>query len=872
MAAHKITFTASGWTQAYSALYYDDETRLIYVNSSLDMVVDKVEPSVRECYRFNGYYAANSAAAPGVQYVTAAGEFTQELWDKLASLTGTTGVNIYVDGTQVSYKITINDSSGDGGDGIVFYKKDGGGFYPDYLCEEEQLLSLTIPTRIGCTFKGYYASTSTSAAQYTDKAGVILEAFTTTANKTIYAQWQALFKITISANGGTGGDAAFYCDSLNGKYYLTNDVTTEAVTAITPHTRTLYRFIGIYKANNTTSDIVVNADGTIAEGYAPTAAATIYCQWEQVSWTLTLNDYGGSDGAGVLYYKIDGGGFYVDYLCSGDAVECVTLPTRVGYACKGYFNGTTTPGLQYFDHQGKATLNLVALELTASKAIYAAWQAPYKITISANSGTGGTTAFYYDAVNGRFHLSNDVTTEVVTAVAPHTRECFSFLGAYATNATTGEAHVLSSGEIASAFAPTKATTIYCQWERASWKLTLSNSGGEGGAEAIYSKIDGGTLHADDLCVDAPITAIPMPSLLHHVTLGYFNAESGSVQYVEMDGALRNELTTLPITENRTLYCRYLAFKKVTLDRNHGDAVAPEDIPVIYYDETSGVWRDEHDAQTDFVNKPFRSLYIFTGYFTDRTGGVERVNGDGEFLPDFTPTANMALYAQWVESGQRFGVVEDFFNISSNSLVPISSDSGDNRQRVCVSHLGKHTPGVSETSGVWRNPTVTYSVVKDCTVRVTLGKAFAATKSDSTMTISGYMITGVTVETGAGRFPAVTVTGAANEGADAINKFKVEVPVKARSRAQNLLGAVSGGGHLQALTLAAQCDPVVIAEKMMPCASDVVNGRMTVNASTLAPGLESAPTAANGFTATGEPKSESHAAYRAWSITARKEMT
>lgn len=220
----------------------------------------------------------------------------------------------------------------------------------------------------------------------------------------------------------------------------------------------------------------------------------------------------------------------------------------------------------------------------------------------------------------------------------------------------------------------------------------------------------------------------------------------------------------------------------------------------------------------------------------------------------------------------FGTIVDWFGLASSALKVVSSDSGDNKQRVCVSNLtsgnaGRYTEGVGQTSGIWRNPTVTYEVVDDTTFATALGTAYAGG-----LGLSGYMITSVSVETGIGKFPRVTVTATANEGANAINTFAVSVPLLARARAQNLLDAVSGGGQLQNCRLVASCSPVVVAEDMMPCASDVVHGKLVVTAGTYAPNGESAPTAGSGWTSIGEPQHTGGVEYPAWSITLQKEIS
>ncbi|MBR4353770.1 MAG: hypothetical protein IKP97_00535 [Kiritimatiellae bacterium] len=227
---------------------------------------------------------------------------------------------------------------------------------------------------------------------------------------------------------------------------------------------------------------------------------------------------------------------------------------------------------------------------------------------------------------------------------------------------------------------------------------------------------------------------------------------------------------------------------------------------------------------------------------------------------------------------------DYFNLATNALVPIASSSGDEYHRATAAHNGKYENGVNQISGVWRNPSVTYVVKANTTVSVKLGKAFAAQKSGSTMTRSGYMITTVEIVTEIGKFPTVTVSAVANEGANAVNnftvnanKFNVSVAVVARSKAQNLLNAISGGGYLQRVTLRGTCDPVVCEENLMPCASDIVNGRYELSAETVAPNGESAPRMASasgangGFALIGIPKVYRDRDFVRYSIDGRKEM-
>ena len=265
---------------------------------------------------------------------------------------------------------------------------------------------------------------------------------------------------------------------------------------------------------------------------------------------------------------------------------------------------------------------------------------------------------------------------------------------------------------------------------------------------------------------------------------------------------------------------------------------------------------------------------FKGYYYDNT---LMIDAQGVVLPaaqSLTLTGNATFDASWI------GGAIDYFGLASAALVPFESDDGANRPRIVTRTYGK-TAGADQSSLTqWINPTVKYMVVADATLSVILGKAFPATKTagydydnvwTEIMTRTGYMITSVIVDTRINTFPIVTVSAVANEGADAINTFAVSIPIIARARAQNLLGCISGGGELQALTLAALSDPVVIQERFAPCASDVVNGRFEVHGETLAIHGESAPTAAGGFTAAGYPEIRHGVGWTLFNFSATKEI-
>ena len=865
MATYKITLSKTNWSGGTDAIWYDTVQQSFFGDADCTQEVTAIEPPTSECYRFNGYYSASSG---GVQYIDDAGNFT----DALLSLSITAAKTFNAQGTQTSWKLTLSDNDGEGGDGALYYRINGGGYFDNYLCEGEPVATVTKPGRSGYAFGGYYNGTSTPGAQYIDKDGnftASLDALALTAAKTIYAKWVAPFKITVSANSGTGGTAAFYFDSVSGKFYTATDLAEE-ITAITPHTRECFAFVGCYSSNNTTSTLRVLTDGTIAADWTPTAAVTIYARWVCVSWKVTLNKSSGTDGTSALYYRIDGGGYYIDDLCTTQADD-ITPPTRSGYIFKGYYSASSN-GTQYIDRVGAFLPAFNALTLTAAKTIYAKWKAAYKITLNKSSGTGGTDAIWYSSEDSAF-FTDAACTIPATSVTIPARECYRFTGYY--NSASGTTQYIDEdGEYTAALSSlsiTAAKTFYAQWARVSYKATLNDNGGEGGSGAFYFDGQTANFYADDQ-LTTPTTAVDVPTREGCDFLGYYATTSGGSRYINEIGSI---VASIVLTADLMIYARWQGREyTLTFDYNGGTGGTVSKI-VTFGAAIGTLPTPTHDRAS------FDGWYV-GGYNQDGliSGGTKITSSTIWNIAESTTTR-----ASWL---RHFGSVVDHFGLASNALVPIASTTGDTRHRVAVSHGGKYESGVNEVGGIWRNPSVTYVVKANTTVSVQLGKAWAATFTGSgrnkKMTVSGFMITTVEINTEVGNFPTVTVSAVANEGANAVNnftvnanKFNVSVPVVARSKAQNLLGAISGGGHLQRCTLVAACDPVVCEENLMPCASDIVNGRYELSAETLAPNGEAAPTMTaasgtnGGFALIDDPRQGRDCDFMRYTIEARKEM-
>ena len=676
----------------------------------------------------------------------------------------------------------------------------------------------------------------------------------------------AIYKITLSAPNWTQSVSALYYNTETPGTFYTDAAATSYIDSITIPTRECYKFDGFYSSSSNGTKYINEFGGFTDEllSLSITENKTFYVHQTQWSYKITLNDNGGNGGNGAIFRKktigTSGASLYLDDLCKLPLYS-VTTPTRIGYVFKGYYNGTTTPGEKYIDEDG---IPLDVLKsVTANKTIYAQWKAPYKVTLTSTNWTGATAAFWYDSMGGKCYADADMANEITTVAVP-TRECYRFTGYNTASGGTGVNYIDDAGNISPDIGSyvTSSRTLYAQGAVVSYKITPNQASGTGGEGVFYvaaGETGAGRFHTDDQCTSAPKTTATIPTRTGYTFLGYYSSSSGGTKYIEPTGEFTDAFYSTTISAAKTITAQWQA-NTYTLSFDYAGGSDSTLSKTVTYGRAVGEL-----PTTTKTGARFDGWHIGDTEITSTSVW--------DYAEDKTATAKWTRY---------FGMVVDYFGLASDALIPIASTTGDTRHRVVVSHGGKYESGVNEVGGIWRNPSVTYVVKADTTVSIQLGKAWAATFTGSgskrKMTVSGYMTTTVEIVTELGKFPTVTVSAVANEGANAINnftankdKFNVSVPVFARSKAQNLLGAISGGGHLQSCRLVAACDPVVCEENLMPCASDIVNGRYELSAETLAVDNNAEPTLNGGFALIDAPKHTRESDFIRYTIEARKEM-
>ncbi|MBO7458015.1 MAG: InlB B-repeat-containing protein [Paludibacteraceae bacterium] len=175
-----------------------------------------------------------------------------------ASITLTADLTIYAIWQPNNYTVTLDAGSGTGGTTSVTATFNAA--MPD----------ITIPTRDGYTFLGYYTGADGTGTQYYDAAGHSTNAWTIAAPTTLRAAWELSstpeptgneFTITYNANGGSVTPSS-----------QTQATEGASITLPTP-TRTDYTFLGWY--------VGATKIGNGGASYTPTANMTAIAAWKQ---------------------------------------------------------------------------------------------------------------------------------------------------------------------------------------------------------------------------------------------------------------------------------------------------------------------------------------------------------------------------------------------------------------------------------------------------------------------------------------------------------------------------------------------------------------------------------------------------------------
>ena len=733
------------------------------------------------------------------------------------------------------------------------------GWYSQKTASEAYRVDKTeIPTKTGYDFNGYYTTAGGKGKKVTDEKGGWNSTTMPSQNFTAYAYWTPHeYTLTLNANGGSVSPSS-------------KSVTFDSLVGELPTpTKTGHSFAGWFTDPSGGTQLTSSTKWTTASN------TTVYAHWTQIP-VLTFDPNGGTVSTASKYCT------------TGQPIGDLPVPTFQPNRFLGWFTASTG---------GTRIEPTDTYDWTTDKTVYAHWEAPHTLTFNP---TGGQTSEVSRSV-----FTGDTLGPLPTATKPG-----YFPDGWWTAEDGGEEVTPET-----VYTSTADTTVYAHWTLdEQWNLTFAATGGTvspaskrvrpgnpvgelpepeyGGRDFLgwFTQQTGGTqytattvfdLHQDltlyahwfrfeytlrfdpnggtvdeterTVTFNEPIGDLPDPAKYANTFLGWFTSRDGGEEW--------DENTIFEKTDDTTLYAHWVAdpqFVRTISLNAEGGTVSPSTVSCTY------------GLPIDSMPIPEKSGKIFLGWFTTASGGTKYTVG---MTCDWAGA--LTLHAHW--SDDVFGNLTDWFGLETadGPLMLVGSTDGATRSVVETSHTGAlaiqtadSSVGAFERGGILLNPVCTYRIRKSGTVQLKLGKAWAKTGSVK----SGYMITSGEYATAADVESVLVVRAVANEGADAINMWNVNLTVNPDHIAQDPMNAVSGGGEMTECKTLVTCDPVVPMENGMPCASDVVHGKVVVTATTNAYLGESAPTARSPFIEiNGVPPDETDVDFTTYAFSAERSL-
>ena len=214
-----------------------------------------------------------------------------------------------------TYKVTLDKQGGTGGTDAYWYKYNSSKtcyYFADAgltkCIDDSNGQNITIPTRAGYTFDGYWTGKDGTGTQYVNASGLTVNnLYKTTGDRTLYAKWKPnTIKVTLDSDGATssGTKAYWYQYNTNNKCYYYSDAalttcmggTTTNQKINTLPSKNGYTFGGYYTGKNGTGKQYITAAGYATGSIVDSVSSniTLYAKWNLETYTITYDANGGT--------------------------------------------------------------------------------------------------------------------------------------------------------------------------------------------------------------------------------------------------------------------------------------------------------------------------------------------------------------------------------------------------------------------------------------------------------------------------------------------------------------------------------------------------------------------------------------------------
>ena len=462
--------------------------------------------------------------------------------------------------------------------------------------------------KTGCTFVGWNTKADGSGTSYADKASVKNLSSTNGATITLYAQWTAnKYTVAYNANGGTGT--------------MTTDTVsygTGYVTKTNAFTRTGYTFKGWNEKADGTGTDWTNWIGK-SWTWTYTKNITLYAQWTENQYQLTLNPNNGSFSDGTTVAKtLNPDLIYNGYNWCDISSQKVS---RTGYTFDGWYD-KASGGEKVYDVNGSCVTGTYwkdnIYQHTGNLTVYAHW-APKSVVVTFHRNASSS-----DTVTAQQTFTYDKAGQKFTD-KDWTKKGYTLLGwsdsKDAATATYPITYGVSNEWINGRY---PKTDLYAVWKANTYTIKYNGNGNDGGSTASST-------HTVDLAKNLTVNGFTKTGCTF---IGWNTKADGTGTPYKDQQSVKNLAYENGATV--TLYAQWSANKYIVVFNANGGTGKMEDQEMIY------------DKATALRANTFTRVgYRFNGWNT-------RADGTGTTYADKATVKNLAeksesrviLYAGW----------------------------------------------------------------------------------------------------------------------------------------------------------------------------------------------------------------------------------
>jgi prepilin-type N-terminal cleavage/methylation domain-containing protein/uncharacterized repeat protein (TIGR02543 family) len=481
--------------------------------------------------------------------------------------------------------------------------------------------ALPTPTYAGYSFDGWYTVQSGNSGSKIVQGDPFIGDY----NHTLYAHWTPIpYEVTFNSN--TTASCQFQ-QKVNGTW--TN--YSKTVLSVNPADYSIYRYTsrtGYTFKGWDTSTSCSNPKTSGTTGHL-TGNITRYACWSANSYTVTLDQNGGS------------GGTTSKSATYGSAMPSIIRPTKTGYTFGGYYTGTGGSGTQYYKADGTSAKTW---DKTSATTLYAKWTAnTYKINY-AGGGTVSTkpTSATYDTT---FNISNPTKTGYTfagwTASGLNTNTAkYGTSTTNATNSWNGTTKIKAT-YFKNLTATNNATvTMTANWTARSFGITLNGQSPTTAGTGVVSATYGSAM-----------PSITCPKKTGYAFGGYFTETGGKGTQYYTASCTSNK--AWDIASATTLYAKWT---NVTYT-------------IAYAGMTDAAYGTYHPTSAKYgtaitISNPTKSGYTFNGWSSDPGAGgmststaqYDVASGGGVWQSFCKSTCGPTTYTRFINLRSTSGTV------------------------------------------------------------------------------------------------------------------------------------------------------------------------------------------------------------------------